>query len=150
MLKNHWNTLKNCLFGQTTKWVCLSPQKLKYARIFERWGLMLVAHNKSVVHNNFCSILFCFIYLFILFFWLSFDHFGLLRGGSEKINSTRKDLERRYRDSIFTDYSFWDVIIKSLINGLNKIGPRIDKSNLNRLSVSFILAPCLHLFKYSK
>ena len=147
MLKNHWNTLKKCLFGQTTKWVCLSPQNPKNARIFERWGLMLVAHNKSVVHNNFCSILFCFIYLF---FWLSFDHFGLLRGGSEKINSTRKDLGRRYRDSIFTDYSFWDVIIKSLINRLNKIGPRIDKSNLKRLSVSFIFAPCLLLFKYSK
>ena len=37
MLKNHWNTLKLCLFGQTTK---------QWLSNFEGWGLNPVAYKK--------------------------------------------------------------------------------------------------------
>ena len=51
-LKNHWNTLKICLFGQTTKQrqTILNPEILENTSNFEGWGLTLVAYKKISLH----------------------------------------------------------------------------------------------------
>ena len=48
MLKNYWNTLKICLFGQSTKYKVLSPEDLENTRNFEGWSLTLVAYLKNI------------------------------------------------------------------------------------------------------
>ena len=51
MLKNHWNTLNICLFGQTTKQTLSKFEPWRYWNLenksnFEGWGLTLVAYKK--------------------------------------------------------------------------------------------------------
>ena len=52
MLTNHWNTLKICLFGQTTKQLLsLSSENLENISNFEGWGLTLVTYKKCTIEN---------------------------------------------------------------------------------------------------
>ena len=58
MLKNHWNTLIICLFGQTTKQPLRNFEpwrswNLENKSSFEGWGLILVAYNKIVNQEYF-------------------------------------------------------------------------------------------------
>ena len=41
-MKNHWNALKICLFGENT----LSPGNLENTNNFEGWGLTIVTYKK--------------------------------------------------------------------------------------------------------
>ena len=51
MLKNHCNTLKICLFGQTTKqpFSIFEPRNQENTSNFEDWGLTLVAYIKKCI-----------------------------------------------------------------------------------------------------
>ena len=50
ILTNHWNTLKNGLFDQSTKELLgnLTSEILENRNNFEGWGLILVAYKKCI------------------------------------------------------------------------------------------------------
>ena len=63
MVKNHWNTLKVCLIGQTTKQPLSNPENLKNINNFEGWGLNLVTQKKECSPMDSLLVIFAPFYL---------------------------------------------------------------------------------------
>ena len=58
MLENHWNTLKICLFGQTTKQPLCNFEPWKPWKYKQLWGLVpepSTLQKRAIIHQEECE-----------------------------------------------------------------------------------------------